>query len=252
MTGINLVHSHANARAHSPPASGAPVVAVVRRPALRASPRPSVDSRVDRGAAMTGVNPVHSHANARAHSPPASGAPVVAVVRCPALRASPRPNADSRGGRGSAMTGINPVHSHTNARAQSPPASGAPVVAVVRRPALRASPRPNADSRVGQKTHDAIRVAWIYQARRVSRDRRMAWSSRHDAHGDATHMVSMLSCDAASWTNDRHEHGGPWTPLGGANRRSAVGSLEDSQRTTATTGAPCRAWKTGEPSRIAA
>ncbi|MFZ4431475.1 MAG: hypothetical protein ACOYPS_14125, partial [Phycisphaerales bacterium] len=75
MTGINPVHSHTNARAQSPPASGAPVVAVVRRPALRASPRTNADSRVDRGAAMTGINSVHSHANARAQSPPASGAP---------------------------------------------------------------------------------------------------------------------------------------------------------------------------------
>ena len=83
----------------SSPASGAPVVAVVRGPALRASPRPSVDSRVDRGAAMTGINSVHSHANARAHSPPASGAPVVAVVRCPALRS--KPTAERRFARGS-------------------------------------------------------------------------------------------------------------------------------------------------------
>jgi hypothetical protein len=144
MTGINPVHSHIGASAQGSPASGAPVVAVVRGPALRASPRPSVDSRGDRGAAMSGINPVHSHASARAQSPPASGAPVVAVVRRPALRASPRPSVDSRRDRGAAMTGINPVHSHASARAKNPPASGAPVVAVVR---CESSSEPTAERR---------------------------------------------------------------------------------------------------------
>jgi hypothetical protein len=98
---------------------GAPAVAVVRRPALRASPRTRADPRT----------------STRRSAPllARQGAPAVAVVRRPALRASPRTHADPR-----------------NSTRRSAPLlarQGAPAVAVVRRPALRASPRAGPDPR---------------------------------------------------------------------------------------------------------